>query len=63
MTDALADARSRAPDGADVIAVDDPAEFEKLRDYGTVWHRNGYTTVATLVNGEETSFVYVEADR
>jgi hypothetical protein len=64
MTGALADARSRAPDGADVIVIDDPEEFDKLTGYGTVWHRDGYTTVATMLNGEETNFVHLaEAGR
>jgi hypothetical protein len=56
-TDALSDAESCAPNQ---VIVDDHDEFNKLRDTGTVWHRDGYTAIATTVNGITTNFIHVE---
>ena len=52
------DAESRSP--GPVIQIHDPGEFDTLRSHGTVWHRNGYTAIATTVNGDELNFIHLE---
>lgn len=55
---ALSEAESRAT--GKVIVIEDENEFDKLRDHGTVWVCDSYTAIATVINGQDLNFVYME---